>query len=639
MSEEQDKRREREAKIESTRPRPSPERTFPKPAETDSRPGFVDNDQGTSWSGMIRGNEIVNNGGETYGDTDIDPTKGDTRDRIEQAKAPVKDKDFYGSNLSDMVIIMDQFARGLHRPDVVGSYFPAVKKVQAEQKALVNEGTSRVLSDEQRQAIADLRESQVAQNTANWSRRDEQGVVEDEAVIAIEGTNEVTSLGVLEIEKQAASEVLGDRAAEIEAAARTGVEGLSDLDTERRVVTALMEEAGKAKLTPEETTKLEELKVEEDRLWDEKHDNQTDFADAIRDGNPDCSEYASMTAVSLAESGINNVRVMGHVLHDSDYASVGAHAYNVILDESGENIVGVFEGTATSGAFKQVMNGVSLAEFEAGATLVTYNEESGWSTYGTGAPAQGRNLMDFVDDPDRPGEKTFVENIIERRDMDAIGEAKMEYAQNVNPEMVADQIIEMYAQYGDDMKVQAWIDDIRDGRYPSDDGHPAFAQAAQIMQDYSGPMPPPAQIRDRIMEIVADSQDRALASDNYDLAITPEILQRLDGPASNSLGADLKDVINRLDSIPADQLTDKPWLTEVKALSDQIGDVPFAYSRDSKTAFDYSEEGDSSYYDAYMQLASIVRQHDITREDLQDLQQSTPQQTASIESTLGLGAP
>jgi hypothetical protein len=621
---------ERRLKDELTKPHPSPESSFPKPAATDIRPGFISNNQGTAWSGLMRGNEIINNGGTTYGDTNIDFTNSDTRARIDRAKEPLEKKSFYSTSFSEQAILMDQFARRIHQSDVVGSYFPAVLKVQAKQNHLILEGVSRVLSKEQSTFIQGLRNAQVAQNTAKWSQRDEHGVVENSAVVEVEETNTEVNLAILQIEKEAAFSVLGHKKAmEIEFQARNSMDSLSEIDLERQVVASLMDEAGKAKLTTYEKQELVDLKTEENQLWDKKHENQSDFADAIRDGNPDCSEYASLTAVSLAESGIKNIRVMGHVMHDSDFPLIGAHAYNVILDETGENVIGVFEGTATSGTFKQVMNDVSLEDFEKGATLVTHNAESGWSTYGTGAPAQGHDFLDFVDDPDNPGEMNLVTNIIRRCDVNAIAEAKMEYTQNLEPEIIADQIIGIYEQYGEGIKVQGWIDGIRDGMYAGDNNNnPAFAQAAQILHDYKGTMPPPMQLRNSIIEIVKNSQDRALTNKDYDLAITPEVVHMLDGPASRSLAADIQVALS---NITPDELAalsaDKPWLSEVHNLVEEIGNVPYGSNRyNTKSAFDYAEEGDNSYLEAYNQIASIVRQQDITLSDLQDLQQPNPQQ-------------
>ena len=607
-------------------PKTSPERTFQNAETSSDRPGLVTNINGTSWSGMMRGQAIIDNDGETHGDTDIKLDNTDTRERVDRAKKVLEGQDFYNMSLIAQIALMDQFAQRIHQSDVVGSYFPAVTRIKAQQDNLKAEGASRVLSEDQKELIAGLREAQVAQNTAQWSRRDDNGVVEDAAVQAVEENNTDTTLAILQIERDAAYEVLGqEEASRIENEARRGIHDLSDIDVERRVVASLMDQASEAKLTKEEKAELENLKAEEDRLWDEKHQNQTDFADAIRDGNPDCSEYASLTAVSLTESGINNVRVMGHVVHDSDFPMVGAHAYNVILDESGQNVIGVFEGTATSGTFKKVMKPVSLQDFENGATLVTYNNESGWSTYGTGSPAQGRDFMDFVDNPDAPGQQDLVCNIIEQRDVSAMGKAKMDYVQSLNPEVVADQIIGIYNQYGDAVKVQGWIDGIRDGLFPGDDNNPAFAQAAQILHDYDGPMPPPPEIRARIVDIVDNAQDRALNNNNYDLAITPEVLHKLEGPVSRSMARDLKVLADKMDDLSAEKrqelLADKPWLTRVEALSDKIGDVS------SLKALDISiDQGDSTYADQYEQIASIVRQHDVNQSDLSDIRQAVYEQ-------------
>lgn len=592
-------------------------------SEDPNRPGLVVNTQGTSWAGMINAQEIVENGGRTYGDTDIDLSNTDTQNRVNKAKEVLNEKSFYQMSIVEQMILMDQFARRIHQDDVVGSYFPEVRQVRAQIDNLINEGVNRVLSEDQLKEIQALRASQVARNNSAWSRRDQNGVVENDSIIEIEETNEETTLAVLEIQKQAAYEVLGfDRAQEIEQESLRGISNLSTEDVERRVVTALLHEAGQEKLTEEERSELSALGQREDQLWQEKHNSQSDFADAIRDGSPDCSEYASLSAVSFAQSQINSVRVMGHVLHDDDFPMVGAHAYNVILDESGQNVIGVFEGTATSGSFKQVTNNVSYEDFQNGTTLVTYSSESGWSTYGTGSPAQGRDLLDFVDNPDVPGQKDLVTNIIEARDVSAIGAAKSEFVRNLSPDAVADQIIDLYEQYGDTIKVQGWIDGIRDGNYPSDTSNPAFAQAAQLLHDYNGEMPPPMDIRDRLIRVVQDAQQRAIATGDYDIAITPEVLHELDGPASASLADDLKQIVDRLSPEQIQELSQTaPWMTEVAHLADQIGDTSYRESLRQAT-----REGDHEKSDLYAQIGSIVRAHNISEQAVDALQDlsSTP---------------
>ncbi len=303
-----------------TRPKTSPERSFPKRIENADEPGLVRNNVGTSWAGVMSGGTIVDNGGITYGNTNINLSNPDNRARIDRAKEPLKGHSFYASDPKQQAALLNRFAANLHRKEVVGTYFSEVLILQAQQENILQAGRDRILNPDQLKAIRELREQQVAFNTLHWARRDDKGVVQDESVEAIEENNETTALAILQIEIEAATSVIGIQEADkrINAVMR-GVTGLSEIDQQRRIAAELTEAAAQKNLTAEETAKLETLKAREDAAWNKKHENQTDFADAIRDGNPDCSEYASMTAVSLAESGIKNVRVMGHVMADDDF--------------------------------------------------------------------------------------------------------------------------------------------------------------------------------------------------------------------------------------------------------------------------------------------------------------------------------
>lgn len=609
---------QREGMRALTQAHSSPEKNFP--IQEPRKPGLITNVLGTPWSGMIKGSDIIGQGGTTYGDTTIKLGNPDTRNRVEAAKRPLRDHDFYKADPKQQAALLNKFAANLHQNDVVGSYFPTVLLLQAQQQAIINAGKERILNADQSSAIADLRREQVARNTALWARKDKKGVVEDASVVAIEENNVTTQLAILQIEIEAATEVLGaDKAAKLQAAVMRDVDGLSELDVQQRIAAELTEEAAKTKLTAEETAKLEELKKAEDTAWGEKHEKQKDFVDAIKDGNPDCSEYASMTAVALAEMGIKTMRVMGHTMSDTDYPSIGAHAYNLVLSEDGQTILGVLEGTAKSGAFREVMNGVTLAEFQAGKTLVTFNEEAGWSTYGTGAPAKGRNLDEFVYDP-KTDTGHFVRDEIEAADVSAIAKAKMDYVNSMSPEAVADQLIGIYHQYDDSVKIQAWIDDIRDGMIPGDNTNPALAQAAQILHDYRGLMPPPPEMRDRIIEIVRDAQSRAKTDNNYDLAITPEALQMLEEPAASKLASDIKEALDKLSPDQIQSLSQTmPWLAEAVQINKRIGNVPYGYSRTEKSAFDHAHEGNETFLDAYSEIASLVKNNDISSEDLSAL--------------------
>ena len=349
------------------------------------RPHFVDTSEtGISWSGMIRGSDIIELDGETYGDTNIRLDNADTLERINRAREVIpQDTDSLYSDPNQMAAFFDTFAARIHQDDVVGDYFPEVKDLQRKQDVLLEAARDRVLEGGALEEIRALEESRQAQNTIDWRNRSQNGAVTDAAVRDIEERNEYFDILVLDVQRQAALETLGaERAAEIEAEARAGVGNLSDYDMQHRIVARLMDAASRARLPEveaeqraqaaargEDFSTYDELVAQEKAAWNRKHAGQDDFADAMRDRNPDCSEYASLSAVSLAQSGIQNLRVMGHVMHDDRFAMVGAHAYNVILDEAGENVIGVFEGTATTGAFRQVMNNVSLAEFEAGQNI------------------------------------------------------------------------------------------------------------------------------------------------------------------------------------------------------------------------------------------------------------------------------
>ncbi len=619
-------------------------------ANTD-RPGLVDtSDTGTSWSGIMHGATILDMGGETYGDTTIDLSNADNRARIDRAKEAIPDDvTAIYATAQDLGKFFDNFSARIHKPDVVGSYFPKVLELQAEQSQRLGLAQQSVLAGVLSQ-IKDLRESRSLQNSADWSKRSSSGSVTNEAVKSIEGRNWTTELAILQIEREAAYEVLGqDAANEIESHARSNLgDFLNELDLERHVGASLMRAAAEARMpeidaqlraeaeangTGETFRTYNQLVQDERDAWDQKHNSQSDFSHAMRDGNPDCSEYASLSAVSLEESGIPNLRVMGHTMSDSDYPIVGAHAYNVILDETGQNIVGVFEGTALAGSFRPVMNDVSLAEFEAGATLVTFSDESGWNTYGTGSPANGRDLLDYDHERDE-----LVCNLIEHQDLALIQEQKMEHLHELRPAVIADRIIDLYEQYGtedtspyasDNIRVQGWLDGIRD------DGNPAFAQAAQLLQDYRGEMPPPESLRQQIIDIVDRAQDRGLATNNYDLAITEDDLFELERPASASLAEDLKPVLDQLrDAQPSTLATlneQNPWLPEAMALMD--GKV--SYGESFHKAYD---ENDRSHLDAYARLSDIVRDNDISLEDVEDLTDTAKHVAPNVEKGLAMGA-
>ena len=349
-----------------------------------------------------------------------------------------------------------------------------------------------------------------------------------------------------------------------------------------------------------------ELKAEEEALWQKKHETQTDFADAIKDGNPDCSEYASLSAISLEQSGIPNLRVMGHTTDDSKYASVGAHAYNVILDQSGQNIVGVFEGTATSGAFRQVMNDVSLTEFEAGKTLVTFNEEAGWSTYGTGSPAKGQSLQDYK-----------TQKTIERHDTALIAETKMDHLRELKPEAMADNLIEIYEQYGERLKVQGWLDLIRD------DGNPAFAQAAQLLHDYQGEMPPPEELRQQVIDIVSETKARGLENQDFEIAITEQDIFGLDDTGATYLGDELKTVFDKLQDVDPSRLAEfqqeNPWLTEAMDLMKGKSSWGDALKENTDIVLNRTDATESPNYEAHSRLQDIVRNNDISMDALEKL--------------------
>ena len=592
----------------------------------EDRPGLIVPSSGLNLAGIMRGAEILKQNGRTYGDTDIDPNKGDTRQRIDRAREVLPEpEEFY----KDPKKALNEFARRIHKEDVVGDYFPAVLLLQQQQQDRLGLARNDILERSGAgNQIRELRASRRTQNSLDWNNREPDGSVSDEAVLRIEDRNEEIDRAILQLERDAAAEVLGDRAAEIEAEARgnlkvrqnAGDPGISELEMERRITDRMMSEAAEVRLETlepelareaeakgEEFKTYDQLVAEEDAAWREKHETQSDFSDAMRDGNPDCSEYASLTAVSLAESGIPNVRVMGHTLSDDSYPMVGAHAYNIILDETGTNIIGVFEGTATTGAFKEVMNDVSLAEFEAGATLVTFEESAGWATYGTGSPANGKGLYQY--DHQRGD---LVTNIIQEADTELISQHKMEHLHSMTPEVMADQIIDMYEQYGDTIKIQGWIDMIRD------DGNPAFAQAAQFLHDYEGEMPPPASLRNEIIDIVSEARTRGIANDNYDIAITEEDLYDLENAAAASMAGDMKIIFERLnDADPAYLETVQaqfPWLERAMDLMEG-----------RPSYFEALTGNNRDDREAYYALRDIVRNYDISEEDFDELYKAASQ--------------
>lgn len=581
------------------------------------RPLFTDtSNSGLLGSGMLRGRHIVALKGETYGDTDISLDNPDTRARVDRARSVIpEDKAELYADPKKMKAFFDTFAARIHKQDVVGDYFPDVLLLQRQQSAIMSQAKEAVIGEVAASEIVALEQARTQQNSSDWARRSESGAVTNEAVIAIEERNEEIDRAILEIKKQAALEVLGEEAAQVEFDARDGlINGpVSESDMEERVVAHLMQAAAEKKLPEveavmraeaeakgEEFKTHAELKAEEDAAWAQKHATQDDFADAIRDGNPDCSEYASLTAVSLAESGIPNLRVMGHTMSDSDFPIVGAHAYNVILDQDGENVIGVFEGTATSGTFRQVMNDVSLEEFKAGKTLVTHSAEAGWSTYGTGHPAEGKPLNGWTDD------NKLVSNVIEAHDVALIAQAKQDYIRELDPQLMADQMIETYRQYGDDIKVQGWIDMARD------DGNPAFAQAAQLLHDYQGS---PEDLRGQLTQMIAESNGRASAENNYDQAVTPEALAGLEDGASIEYAKKIKVILDNVNSADLDNLQQQyPWLAEVRSV---MADVNISYT-------DALVNSDDATKDAYFRVADIVRDNDIGVQDMQNLSANLP---------------
>ena len=204
--------------------------------------------------------------------------------------------------------------------------------------------------------------------------------------------------------------------------------------------------------------------------------------------------------------------------------------------------------------------------------------------------------------------------MIERNDTALLADVKRQSLYQLQPEAMADKIIDIYEQYGDIPRVQGWLDMIRD------DGDPAFAQAAQLLHDYEGPMPPPAELRDQIVDIVANARDRALSSDRYDIAITPEDLYELERPASASLADDLKAAMDNLNDLDPQDLAaleqQYAWLPEARALMN--GQVGYGEALDLAIRHD-----DDAALEAYDRLGNIVRDNDISIDDLNALNEAS----------------
>jgi hypothetical protein len=562
-------------------------------------PGF------SNGTGVVSG-ETINQTGKTFGTTTLDTTQANTAMRLANAQSfltPNSVKTAFGGTGGEARKRRAKFfnnfshrihhSAGVNQPALVGPYFPAITKLEEEERQILSRANLSILTTEEQNFIRDLKVAQVETHRAAFKG---EAVPNLEEIQALEVSDLDATRQILAIKRTAAERVLAEtapegKAEEVISQTDKEVEGacssLSSVEIESRKVERLMKAAADAKLeNPErekdegqreqlqaDKTRLAQIKEQKDKLWKDKFAGERDFQDAIGNNSVACSEYASFSAVSLtrafssadlAREGVRTEKATGHVYKEGD-RWVGSHAYDVIVEkrDGTDYVTAVFEGTSPNNSYKEVMNNVTLEDFKKNhATLVTFNERTGWATYGTG---------NFDNATPKDKEKSVIlnnDNIV-ATDTQLIAEQKIEYIRGLDSRALTDRIHQLVQQYN--------ITDAKDNfdgnvmlSLAEDHENPRFAAAMKMLAGLPDRVQAtPEQLAQyQKVDALLSNQDITDSRELTRLAVTEQTIAGFEKkwPAVKSIER-LHEIVNADGfKITAQMREDNPWLEEAAQL-------------------------------------------------------------------------
>lgn len=265
--------------------------------------------------------------------------------------------------------------------------------------------------------------------------------------------------------------------------------------------------------------------------------------------------------------------------------------------------------------------GITLSDFQNGQTLVTYNDQAGWQTYGTGKT----ELVEF----EYQGEdKSYLSlkgrrSDIARNDTALMAETKAEWTRSQTPEMLAERVFDLCEQYGEqatsNLHVELAMENI----------DPRLASALEVMARR------PEGISFEEYQNTSDYKqlEGLLSNDGYSLdqAFT---FQHIDDYEDAWLDVELSEqlhrVINKNPEALEEHYADKPWLREVVDLLEGRPDY-------TDSLIHRLTDATPEDLDAYERVQSLIRHKDISLDDIKDLSRPEPdvQSGSSLEVQLG----
>jgi hypothetical protein len=581
-------------------------------------------------TGVISADYIIESGGQTYDDTTIDLKNPDTKERLAKAQAFLASKDTKGlfdtANEYDAerkkkveeerAKFFNNFAAEMQKPEIVGPYFQKVTELEAREAEILSKGYARILSPAESTQIAGIEKTQSETRSATFTSLNTSSDIKAQ-LKPLEDNSLKTDNAVLDIRKKASERVLGSAAEKVSAKAKQEVslatDYLSSTEIKAREVTRLESAAAEASLTTEEKTELAEVRTKKDEAWKDKHKSEKDFSDAIKNNSQDCSEFSSFSAVALKKKGFDVKKVCGHVYEDGD-DMVGSHAYNVVLEKRNgvSYVAGVFDATAPDASFRKVTNDVTLADFEKKhTTLVTFNEKSGWTTYGTGKYEGGRASKqdmqyEYVID---------AEDKIVRTDTKLIAKEKIEYTRNLDPKMLTDKLHNMMEQYNishDNFDGRVLLDLAKEHK------NPRMAAAMELLVG----LPDRDKATAEQLAVYAKADDLLSNKDIADkdlsrVAVTEHTIAEYESswPALK-VARDLHTLVNSKDITP-EMKQQNPWLGEVEKLL--------------KGKADYTDSLLARSYKNYERVETLVMDNNISFKQVEAL--SAEAEKAKMAST------